>query len=65
MIITSTTSGDKDLVWELNDKGEHVVTLYQVPTKDGEAPTKLKSMKLKDGQNQKKTFYEGKKEKPN
>ena len=49
MIIPSTTSGEKDLVWELNDKGEHVNTLYQVPTKDGEAPTKLKSMKLKDG----------------
>ncbi len=49
MVITSTTSGDKDLVWELNDKGEHVITLYQVPTKDGEAPTKLKSMKIKNG----------------
>jgi|TARA_B100000900_G_scaffold305880_1_gene264491 hypothetical protein len=48
MIINSTTSGDKDLVWEKDDKGNDIVTMYQVPKKDGEEPKKLKSMTVKN-----------------
>ena len=33
MIINSTTSGDRDLVWEKDDKGNDIVTMYQVPKK--------------------------------
>ena len=48
IIISSTTSEDKDLVWEKDEKGNDVVTMYQVPKKDGEEPKKLKSMTIKN-----------------
>ena len=48
IIISSTTSEDKDLVWEKDEKGNHTITLYQLPKKvDGE-PKKIKSMSVKN-----------------
>ena len=61
IIISSTTSEDKDLVWEKDEKGNHTITLYQLPKKGDGEPKKIKSMSIKNGQNEKETFNEGKK----
>ena len=44
IIISSTTSEDKDLVWEKDEKGNHTITLYQLPKKGDGEPKKIKSM---------------------
>ena len=46
-IIGSMSSEGLNLVWEKNEKGHDIITLYTDKQKDDEEPEKLKSMTYK------------------